>query len=351
MPQRCTAIPHPRVSLGVVLTLCLVLFSLLAGAIEAQSSQGEAQRLAEEFNAAYQGKDWPRAIDSGLRLLKAVGRNPRHAYNLACVFALNGDRDDALLWLQAAAEFGFAEPDLLATDTDFESLRGEERFAATLERVRRNRTEADERFQRLAQDSEPLVVLPGKREPKKPVPLLIVLHGFGDSSDRFVEGYRDTARWLGAILVAPRSVVPVGQGFEWGTVDQADRLVMGTLEDVLERYNIDRSRILLSGFSQGGFMAYQLAARHPDVFQGVVPIAGRYRPEVAELLAKAEVTPRFYLMVGSEDGAVEANRQGYRELEAAGVSVRLKVYPNLGHNFPPDHERELLRALKFVLKE
>ncbi len=354
MPQRSVPIATSRASFGLVLAALVVLavlFSLVTGPAEGQGSQREAQRLGEEFNAAYQDQDWPRAIDSGLRLLKAVGRNPRYAYNLACAFALNGDAEDALLWLHAAAEFGFAEPALLETDADLESVRDTEPFAATLERVRRNQTEAEERFRELVAGSEPIVFLPNNKEPKKPAPLLVVLHGFGDNSDHFVNGYRGTAAWLGAILVAPRSLVPVGQGFEWGTVDQAEQLVMGTLEGVLEHYNIDRNQILLSGFSQGGFMAFQLAARHPEVFRGVVPIAGRYRPEVAELLAKAEAPPRFYLMVGSEDDAAESNRQGYRELEQAGVTARLKIYPNLGHKFPPDHEKELLRALKFVLKE
>lgn len=50
-------------------------------------------------------------------------------YNIACVHALQGRADEAFTWLDKAVALGFADADLLASDTDLEALRKDPRFA------------------------------------------------------------------------------------------------------------------------------------------------------------------------------------------------------------------------------
>jgi len=49
-------------------------------------------------------------------------------YNLACAYALQGKKDDALTALEQAVAAGFKSKGLLETDDDLASLRGEARF-------------------------------------------------------------------------------------------------------------------------------------------------------------------------------------------------------------------------------
>ena len=58
---------------------------------------------------------------------------PLDFYNLACGYALAGRKEKALDWLDRAAAAGFKNKQLLATDDDLASLRGEARFQKLLE--------------------------------------------------------------------------------------------------------------------------------------------------------------------------------------------------------------------------
>ena len=52
---------------------------------------------------------------------------------------LQGDRTTALQRLETAVALGYADPDSLGTDSDFESLRQDPRFASLVGRAQRNR--------------------------------------------------------------------------------------------------------------------------------------------------------------------------------------------------------------------
>ncbi|MEQ8768176.1 MAG: hypothetical protein RL885_30010, partial [Planctomycetota bacterium] len=55
-------------------------------------------------------------------------------YNIACGFALLGESEQALTWLEKAIAVGFDRSDLLRSDSDLDSIRGEERFQKILAR-------------------------------------------------------------------------------------------------------------------------------------------------------------------------------------------------------------------------
>lgn len=59
-------------------------------------------------------------------------------YNLACISALRGDREQALARLRAVASAGFTEADHMAKNEDLASLRGDPAFDALVARVREN---------------------------------------------------------------------------------------------------------------------------------------------------------------------------------------------------------------------
>ena len=48
------------------------------------------------------------------------------------------------------------------------------------------------------------------------------------------------------------------------------------LADAEARFGLDRSRVVMSGFSAGGMLTWQLACSRPDLFAGFIPMSGTF---------------------------------------------------------------------------
>lgn len=134
---------------------------------------------------------------------------------------------------------------------------------------------------------------------------IIYLHGYrGTPEDVMSFGaLRDVADRLGVALVAPR-----GEEMSWnlpgvfggGRNDVA--FIVGVTQDAVARFGIDPNRILVSGFSVGGSMAWYLACAEGRRYAGYAPIAGAFwEPYVT---ACRLPLPRIYHVHGTADRTV-----------------------------------------------
>ena len=94
-----------------------------------------------------------------------------------------------------------------------------------------------------------------------------------------------------------------------------------------------------------------IGLRHPEIFAGVIPMAGGYIPAIDGPPPAQPGAPRYFFMVGSQDKAKPHCRKAAEDFEEAGYTVDLRVYPGVGHTFPRFTDRELGKALKFVLED
>ena len=76
------------------------------------------------------------AIDTTLALGRNFGHFHHSAYNIATAYAMLGDREQAIHWLQDAADNGFPCYPLFAKDSQLDALRRDPRFIAFLARQR-----------------------------------------------------------------------------------------------------------------------------------------------------------------------------------------------------------------------
>jgi len=67
---------------------------------------------------------------------------------------------------------------------------------------------------------------------------------------------------------------PLGRGWKGWYSSYSERDVLDVLADVEANYPIDTDRVVMSGYSMGGYGAMRIAALHPDVFAGVVNWVG-----------------------------------------------------------------------------
>lgn len=113
-----------------------------------------------------------------------------------------------------------------------------------------------------------------------PVPLLLALHGSGNTADSLVDASElDEAADAGGFIVA----YPQAVGISWhagfcctsGRGDPAAdiRFLDHLVSDVVASRRIDETRIYVVGFSAGGMMAYRLACDLAGRFAGVGAIA------------------------------------------------------------------------------
>ena len=330
----------------------VVIFTLMVTLTMQAQDPVNVQAARKEFGEAYRKGDWDRAATLGLELEKLVPNSSLMQYNLACVLARNGEVDAALGWLEKAAANGLCRISLLEVDPDLEGVRDLAGYQIVHKMVSENTRRRRDLVYRTAAANPPLTVLPKKKSATdEPRPLIIVLHGFGGSSAGFEEIWGPAAERIDAILVVPEGPRPIGSGRGWVDLDEADAVVEATIDYAREKFEIDWERVVLTGFSEGGFMAMALGGRHPDLFAGVIPVAGRYDPEI-DAPSKAEAgSPRFYFMVGLLDRVARQARLAASDYRTAGYEVDLRMFPDTGHEFPRNTRSELLRALRFVLDE
>jgi predicted peptidase len=126
------------------------------------------------------------------------------------------------------------------------------------------------------------ILIPTNYAPPHRVPLILALHfglrgeasdGAGSSVVRILVG--PALKELGAIIVAPDS-----QGGDWSSPEN-ERAVNALLETVLAKYSVDAGKIAVTGYSMGGAGSWQFAAKYPDRFSAVIPVAGRPPQSVA----------------------------------------------------------------------
>jgi predicted peptidase len=109
-----------------------------------------------------------------------------------------------------------------------------------------------------------------------PAPLVLVLHPGGPRvpyyGAQFMRDIVEPAlRQLRAIMIAPDCV-----GRDWADA-ACEKPVMSLIADAKRDYNIDRTRVLVVGFSMGGRGAWQMAAKHRELFTAAIPMAASAR--------------------------------------------------------------------------
>ena len=172
------------------------------------------------------------------------------------------------------------------------------------------------------------------------LPLVVFLHGSGERGSDNTAQLKHFAGWSATEEFqsrAPSFVLAVQCPADetWTPIDlrayaerdefpkmeseptRALRAVMQAMDEIIATRPVDRDRIYLTGLSMGGFGAFELAARRPELFAAVVPICGGGDPATAPILART----RFYIVHSNYDPVVP-NRLSREMSRAIGFATQ-----------------------------
>ena len=188
-------------------------------------------------------------------------------------------------------------------------------------------------------DIKYVVYVPASYDPKKPTPTIVFLNGFGECG---TDGWRQVYHFGGAIMLAadkwpflvlfPQKQYNLTDAKEPNPWEDQDEMMMAILKKSEKEYNVDKTRLYLTGLSQGGHGAWALGAKHADIFAAIAPCCGWADKETAEKLAKAKMP--IWTFHGDADQAVEVARSKEMKqwIDEAGGDCKLTIYPGVGHN-------------------
>ncbi|MCB9793726.1 MAG: alpha/beta fold hydrolase [Alphaproteobacteria bacterium] len=186
-------------------------------------------------------------------------------------------------------------------------------------------------------------------------PLIIAMHGRGDSPERFG---RLLDPWSGpARLLLPRAPLPYHEGWSWFEISarsgESEALNAGILaaaaqvEALIAARSGAGERPVVLGFSQGGMLAATLAVTAPERIAGAVAIGG-WLPQGLwpEQAPEAAVPLTFFHGEADEVLPLGPTKAAVQHLQGLGLPVELRTWPGVGHGISAEMHREILARVR-----
>jgi predicted peptidase len=178
-----------------------------------------------------------------------------------------------------------------------------------------------------------LLYLPANYSATTKVPLMLFLHGRGESQGPLsvVAKWGPPARvehgYTYPFVIASPQCPP---NESWQQPGQ-QQLLVALLDHLAKTMPIDTDRIYLTGLSMGGYGSWRLAADHPERFAAIAPVCGAGNLADAEKLKQLPI----WVFHGTEDQAVPFQKS--KEMVEAitiigGTKVRFTSLEHIGHN-------------------
>ena len=165
------------------------------------------------------------------------------------------------------------------------------------------------------------------------MPMIVYLHGGsvkGNNLDMLMEndGLPKYLKEGKLSNISAYIVMPQTTASRWSDIKD---IMYNFVSTMAKTYEIDTSRISLTGHSMGGNGTWDLAAAFPDVFSRIAPLSGAViaSQDIIEALSDVSV----WTFVGSEDTIVEAEytEQFMEQLSTVNESAKLTVLEGIDH--------------------
>ena len=322
-------------------TRMLLAFFAIGSMAQAQSdATPKSDTVAARFEEAFAKEDFAEMIVLGVELSRLT---PNDAH------------------LELCAKKGYRDIGPSKKWKAFGATQSHPQFRKTVSIIRQNRKKGWEAFRAKAKDQKPLIILPPNYAGDKVVPILVALHRYGGSPEEIAEIFREPAKRIGAILVAPTGPKEAkGGGRSWGDtfgwrrqrqeVFRAVHTVLDAAEYASRNYPADTDRILVVGFSQGADIALWTMAQYADLATGVLAIGPRDFELFERFRGSVRANPpKFYLMAGENDERLADCLQIEDQVKGANMPVEVKALDGLGHEISKAQADAITEGLEYLM--
>ncbi len=167
-----------------------------------------------------------------------------------------------------------------------------------------------------------------------PVGAIVFAHGYRGSARGVMRnmGLRRMVADMGLALIAVKSArddwdipgAPSDMDSD-GAVEMA--YFEAVVADATQRFDLDANRIMMSGFSAGGMVTWQLACNRPDLFAGFAPVSGTFWQGPPEVCVKPASVIHIH---GTEDRTVPLTGRAIGPTRQGDVMEVLAMYRKAG---------------------
>jgi phospholipase/carboxylesterase len=201
---------------------------------------------------------------------------------------------------------------------------------------------------------------------EQPGPWIVALHGLGDRPESFLRLFNDAP--IVAHIYALQAPIPYADGFDWfgvrvtapdATLAAAIRSAAGLVEATCEHLaqaSRNRGQPLVTGFSQGGYLSFALAALYPGQVKAALPLSGALPRALWPEALQGGVTvnsglPPVFAFHGEQDAVVPIGptQQLLPALRKAGFNAQIKAYSGVRHSVSPAERADWFETLRAQL--
>ena len=179
---------------------------------------------------------------------------------------------------------------------------------------------------------EALLYVPKGYKRETAAPFALMLHGAGGNAQHGIAFLQHLSDEAGIILLAPKS-----QNVTWDVIMSdygADvEFINSALRHVFERYNVDKTRLAVGGFSDGASYALSLGIINGELFTQVIAFSPGFMAPTRQ-----SGNPRIYISHGTNDSVLpieKCSRRLVPQLKRGGYDVFYREFEG-PHTIPLD---------------
>lgn len=303
----------------------------------------QARVFYEQADELMHTGDYRQAAANYSRAFNIIHSNKQAGFNAAKAYCLSNLNDSALKYLRKTIQAGGLFD--YENEPAFRPIRWTDEFLELMEVSKLMKAQLENQY------IEPLIILPEGYEEDKTYALIVLFHGFSESPASFAEVLKTSASRHACIIMACRGSVVIGKdAYAWSQSQEEYERVYDDIQHALRKYSVDKTKVLLAGYWQGGLLTYGLGVSFSELFRGLLLIDSNVPHDL--LIEKMDNTNlRVYALIGTDDNEsmIAQNKRVAERFGARGAAFELVTFPGRSHAFPPNRERALDKALEWLL--
>lgn len=272
---------------------------------------------------------------------------PYPVYQAACNFELWGQHENAVAEFNKALELGFSDFPTMAGDSELGQIRDRPEFTAQLQKVRELYLAGASKLV-----GQPIAVRPKGSQPPGGWPVMLLLHGYGDTNLAYLD---QAARWAeqGFVTVAVPGSVPAGDvHYQWSHESTAatHQDLQAIVTSPLLKGVADPDQVYLLGFSQGALHGLMLTAENPQQYAGVVALSpgGSFADKLSTPnLNRSQRAAKIYFIHGDAEPHAPLVKLWQQTCTDAQWRFHSSTHPG-GHHFPMNWDELLPEVARFL---